>query len=208
MKLAVLVFSVLLLASCGSESLLDGLGPEQIVVKSRASFEVTTTTGAATSLRAVSQTQPVTVTNAASANMTLNSTAFVPPTITNAVMNFGNLTISALEDNDLKVCGTSGNQKCGTALLRVYTTGAGEGLFNAADSYGVPLTASLTTPLTIGLTAANAAVMQTFSIPPGKRVMHLSDFAVTPIYNVKADFTEAGAGSFTTTIVVEYALAP
>lgn len=210
MKNSIWITMALVAVGCGRSN--DGtplMGtPDDLVVRSRAEFTVTAGSGARSFRANVSQTQPVTVTNAAATSMTLDNSGFVPPTISNAMMDFGNLAISALSDNDLKVCGAGGNQKCGTALIRIFTTGtAGAGLFNSADNYGVPLTAALTTPLTIGLNAAAAAVMQTISIPANKRVVRLSDFSPTPSYNVKADFTDAGTGSFSTTIVVEYALA-
>jgi hypothetical protein len=68
------------------------------------------------------------------------------------------------------------------------------------------MTASLSSPLTVGLGAANAAVMQTISIAATKRVVRLSDFSPMPNYNIKFDFTDAGAGDYSTTIVLEYGL--
>lgn len=175
----------------------------QVVVRARAEISVTTSER---TMRA-SVSQPVTVTNAAAVDMTLDNSAFVPPTISNSVMNFGDIAIGSLLDNDLKVCGPSQNQKCNTALIRVFTSGSsGTGLFNEIDGYGVPLTSMLTTALTVGLGAANAAVMQTLSIPANKRVIRLSDFTPAPVYQIHADFTDAGAGTFSTTIVIEYAL--
>ncbi len=212
MKRVLFLFCVALLAACGksSNNPLDGVRPDEYVVRAHAEFQVTANTaGEAIARSAISQTQPVSVTLAASTTMTLDNSSFVAPTITNGVMDFGNLKISALADNNLKVCGAGGNQKCGTALFRIFTQGvAGAGIFNAADNFGAPLSATLTTPLTVGLLVANAAVMQTTTIAANKNVVRLSDFTPTPTYNIKADFTNAGAGSYTTTIVVEYALAP
>ena len=199
------------LSACGKQvNPLDGVRPDEYVVRARAEMQVTTD-GAGRVMRSnVQQNQPVTVTLAAASSMTLDNSAFVVPTITNASMDFGRLKISALTDNNLKVCGAGGTTACGTALIRLFTTGvAGAGIFNAADNFGAPLTGALTTtPLNIGLLVANAAVTQTITIPATKKVVRLSDFTPTPSYNIKADFTNAGAGTYTTTIVVEYALAP
>jgi len=202
----------IVLSACGKSddrNPLAGVSPDQYVVKARAEFQLTTNTAARGFRGATSQTQPVTVTMAPSTSMTLDNTSFTAPTITNGVMDFGSLKVSALSDNNLKVCGAGGTTACGTALIRLFTQGvSGAGIFNAADNLGAPLTASLTTPLSVGLLVANAAVMQTFTIPATKKVVRLADFSPAPNYNMKADFTNAGAGTYTTTIVVEYALAP
>jgi hypothetical protein len=59
--------------------------------------------------------------------------------------------------------------------------------------------------LTVGLGAANAAVVQKISIAANKHVLHLSDFPSSQ-YQMRTDFTEAGAGSYSTTLVIEYGL--
>lgn len=204
--------AVLALSACGksdNRNPLEGVSPDQYVVKARAEFQITTDTSARQSRSAVNQVQPVTVTMAPSSTMTLDNSGFSSPTITNGVMDFGSLKVATLNDNNLRVCGAGGTSACGTALIRIFTQGVtGAGIFNAADNFGAPLTASLTTPLTVGLLVANAAVMQTFTIPATKKVVRLADFSPAPNYNMKADFTNAGAGTYTTTIVVEYALAP
>jgi len=201
----------LLVGACGKQvNPLEGVTEDQVVVKARAEMVVTTDSAGRVMRANTSQNQPVTVTLGVATSMTLDNTAFVVPTITNASMDFGRLKISALTDNNLKVCGAGGTTACGTALIRLFTTGvAGAGIFNAADNFGAPLTGALTTtPLNIGLLVANAATMQTITIPASKKVVRLSDFTPTPSYNIKADFTNAGSGTYTTTIVVEYALAP
>jgi hypothetical protein len=113
-------------------------------------------------------------------------------------------------DNNLNVCGTNGHTHCGTALIRMYTTGQpGAGLYNTTDQFGAPITAGpVTTLLPVGLGTSGAAVLQSISIPSHKHVVRLSDFSPAPNYAVQADFTDAGAGTYSTTLVVEYALAP
>ncbi len=130
--------------------------------------------------------------------------------MSNALLDFGNLSISTLKDNDLNQCGERGNQHCGTAFFRIYTTGvAGAGFYNSADAYGVPMTAGLAGNLmNIGLNAVDAAMVQSISIPSNKHVVHLFDFNPAPVFTFKGDFTNAGAGTYSTTITVEFALAP
>jgi hypothetical protein len=130
----------------------------------------------------------------------------------NNVVDFGYLAISGLSDNNLRVCGAAGNERCGTAQIRMYTTGvAGAGIWNDADAWGAPITAALEgteATGTVGLDVAGAVVLQSVAIPATTRVLRLSDITPAPRYNVKADFTDAGAGTYTTTLVLEYVLAP
>jgi hypothetical protein len=188
----------------------DSLG---YVVQSRATFEVrshesASSTSSSSFTAALVAEVPVVVTNAASSSMTLDKDSFIVPVITDQILDFGFLQLTDLKDNNLKVCGTNGNQKCNTALIRMYTTGvAGAGLYNGADGYGAPIEAGQSSLVSVGLGSANAAIMQSISIPSNKNVMKLSDFT-NPKYNVKIDFSNAGAGSYSTTLVVEYVLAP
>jgi len=160
---------------------------------------------------AVSANQPISVTIAANVTMSLSNQDWALPTFANDLLDFGFLEVTALSDNNVKVCGQNGNQRCGTALFRAYTIGKpGAGVWNAADGYGAPLFAGLTgsIPGTVGLNAAGAVVLQSMTIAAPKNVVKLSDFTAKPRYGVKADFTEAGAGAYATTLVIEYALAP
>ena len=179
-----------------------------VVVRSRAVMELSANADGSATIRAASSgSVPVTVTNAALTDMSIDTSNFKVPTVSNALLDFGSIALSTLTDNNLSVCGAGGNKKCGTALLRMYTTGTAKaGLYNAADDYGLPITATLTTPLTVGLSVANAAILQTLTIPSNKHVVRKADFSPAPSYDMKIDFTDAGVGSFTTTIVLEYAL--
>ncbi len=192
-----------------------------VVVRSRAVFVLTSdgsnievnALDSSLESRLVSRNQtssiPVTVTNGPSTSMTLDTSLFiVPTTITTANLNFGSLKISNLSDNDLKHCGANKNQKCNTALIRMYTAGvAGAGLYNSEDSYGLPITAGQSTKAVVGLGPENAVILQSFTIPGEVHNVKLSNFT-NPRYGVSIDFTNAGAGIYSTTIVVEYALAP
>lgn len=151
-----------------------------------------------------------TVTNATmspSASMTMSSASFSVPTLSSVSgVSFGSLNITALSDNNLKICGT-GNQKCTSAALRVYTTGqAGAGFWNSVDSYGAPITAYVgtNTPGTVGLNSANATYVETVTIGSTKNVVTLSDFSPAPNINIVGDFSNAGAGTYSATINVEF----
>lgn len=151
---------------------------------------------------------PVTVVNPSNVRFALNTDAFIFPNMSNALLSFGKIAIGDLFDNDLKICGTNKNKKCAKAYIQIYTIGtAGSGLYNAVGGYGMPLFAIPNggSNMAVGLEAANAAVVQTVNLATAKNVLRLSDFP-TPVYEIQSDFTEAGAGSYSTTLVVEYGL--
>lgn len=214
MKFIVTLIMLVMVFGCGKH---NGNTPQkdtmsfnedEVVVHSQAMMDISVSGGEA-SILSITNNTPVSVVNAASSTMTVDTSKFVAPKITSTSLSFGTLAISALSDNDLMVCGASKNQKCGTAMIRMYTTGvAGAGLWNNVGKYGAPMTSQLTTPLTVGLNVAGAAVMQSFTIAATKNVVSLADFSPKPTYTIKFDFSNAGAGSYATTVVIEYALAP
>lgn len=159
----------------------------------------------------VNGSEPVTVTLGASTTGTFDNSGFVLPTMSNAVLQFGNLKFTALSDNDVDSCGAGGNQHCGTALFRMYTipepTQTSPGFWNSVISYGAPISAGLpnTTFLPVGLNVAGAAILETYSIPASQHVVSFSDFSPAPTFEIEGDFTAAGAGLYNTTIVLEYA---
>jgi hypothetical protein len=152
----------------------------------------------------------IVVNNAPSTMSTLDTSLFIVPQITSDLLTFGSLRIQSLKDNNLKVCGPNANEKCTTALIRLYTTGtAGPGLWNDADGYGAPIMVGQDPAMMgeVGLGSENAIIVQTASIPGTKNVLTTLDFPNAQ-YQVDVDFSNAGAGSYGTTLVVEYALAP
>ena len=152
----------------------------------------------------------VTYTNAPTVTYTLNVSGLAPtftPTFTSETLNLGSVTISALTDNNLKVCG-SGSQKCTQSLIRVYTTGSTAGFLNTGDTYGTPVYAGTLNPTTqVGLTSAAAVVVQQFTIPASENKQHLTDFP-SPTYAISSDFSNAGSGNYSMALVVEYVLTP
>jgi hypothetical protein len=194
----------------GKEEQPPDRGPQvgDVVVKSTFQVYVSSDHTGTHAMAGKAVTIPISVINAPNVSMTVNSSGLVLPPITNAPLSFGELSLSGLTDNNLRVCGNNGKTKCTTAVIRIYTTGTPKsGMWNA-DGYGMPITASLGNGKTVdvGLDQAGAAVVQTVTIPSGKNVFRLSDFNVTPLYKIFSDFTEAGAGTYSTTLVVEYGL--
>lgn len=150
-------------------------------------------------------TDVVNATMSPTATSTMSTASFSVPTMTSDLLSFGSLNLTALRDNNLKVCGT-GAQKCTAAALRIYTTGqAGAGFYNSADGYGAPLNVAVGTGsyATAGLGSANANYVEQITIAGNKNVINLSDFTYPNIL-VQGDFTNAGAGSYSTTINVEF----
>ena len=188
----------------------SGQGPElPFVLKSRSVFAVAMPTSSSLSIMSTSTAVPISVVNAPNSSMTVDVSGFRAPSITNAVLNFGNIRISALVDNDLAVCGANAQTACTQAVIRIYTTGtAGPGIYNTAGGYGMPITAKQGSlaALVVGLTSAAAAEMQTVTIGAGKHAVVTADLTPSPSYAVSSDFTNAGAGSYATTLVVEYGL--
>lgn len=132
------------------------------------------------------------------------SQAALPP-IRNQMLYFGKLAIAELSDNDLRSCN---GRQCTRAFIRMYTTGtAGAGAWNNAGAYGMPIYANRTgeAAKTVGLNVAGAAVVQTYTIPANKTSLSLADFP-SAAYEMRSDFMDAGAGTFGTTLVVEYGL--
>lgn len=130
--------------------------------------------------------------------------AVIPP-ITNTMLYFGKLAIAQLNDDNLRSCN---GKQCTRAFIRMYTTGTpGAGAWNAAGGYGMPIFANRTgeSMKTVGLNATGAAVVQTYAIPTTKKSLSLADFP-SANYEMRADFTQAGAGTYSTTLVVEYGL--
>lgn len=210
MKTLALVFFSMFFSACGTE---PKYYPEHkqdtFVLRARTTFFVTTNPDG--TLQLLSSTnpanQPVTVVVSPDVQLTISSANFSVPTMTSDTLSFGTLDVTNIRDNNTKVCGTGGNTKCTKAVLRVYTTGtAGPGFWNTTSGYGAPLIAGAVTSGITGLGTANSVVVQTYVIPASKYVVHTNDFSPAPKIVITGDFSNAGAGSYSTTVVVEYGL--
>jgi hypothetical protein len=149
----------------------------------------------------------VTYTNAAAVNFTVSIAALGATGFTGDTLDLGHIDLATIDDNHLKVCGVSGNQKCNTAIIRVYTTGSVAGFVNTTDgSYGMPVYAgSLNPSSAVGLNPAGAVQVQTVAIAPNKNRLRMVDFP-SPQYNITSDFSNAGSGDYSMDFVVEYVL--
>ena len=156
-------------------------------------------------LGTASGNQAISATVAANVQFTLSNQNFSTPVPVD-VASYGTLDITKLRDNSLAVCGPAGTARCTTAILRIYTTGKpGAGLWNSVDGYGVPI---LTTGHVVGLDVAGAYVLASTPVAAATRVVDLTQFTTTATYSipVAVDFTNAGAGSYASTLVVQYLL--
>lgn len=130
--------------------------------------------------------------------------------VTNDLLSYGNLAIAGLDDNNLKVCpssgqANSGTQKCNKAKIRLYsTTGSADGVLRHTDGYDIPV---LVAGLPVGVGVANAAYVQSYTIAANKNRLRASDLTgQTANFPVSIDLSNAGAGSYSATIIVEYVL--
>jgi hypothetical protein len=182
---------------------------DNAVVRGLAVVEVRTSDVALEAMDTAASTSVVYV-NAPSVTFEIDPSNLVAGNMTGDTLSLGNVKVTALKDNKLDLCGTSGNQKCTTAEIRVYTTGTVAGFVNTSETpnYGVPVFASGLNP-TIALTLGKpgVAVQQLTNIPATKHNLKLSDFP-NPTYNVTSDFRDAGSGTYKMTFVIEYALKP
>lgn len=156
--------------------------------------------------QAATGTSTVTYVNASSVQFVINNTSFAASGFTGDNLNFGQLLLSNLDDNDLKVCGVGGTQKCTKAIIRMYTTGSTPGFVNTTDSYGLPVYSgpmNSTTPL--GLNVAGSVIVEQVTISASKHRLKNTDFTNTS-YPVTVDFSNGGAGSYQMVFVMEYAL--
>lgn len=153
----------------------------------------------------------VTFNNAPGVTFTISVSGLAPtftPTFTGETLNLGSIVISALTDNNLKVCGAGNNQKCTQAVIRMYTTGTTAGFLNTGDTYGVPVYAGTLNPTTqVGLGQANAVIVQQVTIANGTNKQHLTDFP-SPTYAITSDFSNAGSGAYSMAMTIEYVLNP
>jgi hypothetical protein len=158
----------------------------------------------------VSEKLPIDIINAPNTTIEFDTSKFKIPAISNALLSFGTIELATLTDNVLSVCGTNKKTKCTKAFIRFYTTGVkGAGVWNADGGYGMPIYASVIggKSTTVGLNPENSGYMASISIPSSKHVLTRDDFSATTHYNLSSDFKTAGAGIYSTTLIIEYGLA-
>lgn len=156
---------------------------------------------------AATTTSTVTYVNASAVTYSLTTATLIAGSTTGDNLSLGSVTLAGFSDNSLKECGPSHNQKCTVAAIRMYTTGATAGFIHGVDGYGIPVYAGTAAVPTgsVGLTSANATIVQSYTIPGNKNKITLANFP-TPTYNVIADVANAGSGSYSMQLVIEYVL--
>ena len=161
-------------------------------------------------LFSTSSSHDINIINSPSTKIEFDTSKFIVPTSSNGendALSFGSITLSQLRDNNLAIC-VDGKTQCGSAVIRMYTTdAAGAGLWNTAGGYGAPLKAGQSTMGTVGLGTAGALGVQTVTLTSNIHVLHLKQFT-DPTYQIETDMSNAGAGTYTTTLVIEYILKP
>lgn len=141
----------------------------------------------------------------------LNVSNLIAGSFTGDTLDFGNFSISGLNDNNLRVCPASGEAnggsvKCNHAKIRVYSiSGTVDGVFNNDnDGYSIPL---LVSGVPVGVGVANAAYVQDFTIVNSKNRLKVNDLtSQVANFPVTMDFSNGGSGSYSATLIVEYVL--
>lgn len=165
----------------------------------------------------------VTYVNTGVLAFTLNTTNLATsPSFTGDILNLGDIVLSNINDNTLKVCGVGGTTKCTQAIIRAYTitapvdafpsTGTTQGFANVSDAgdiYGVPVYVGSLNPSTaIPYNSSGAVQTQVIAIAGNKNRLKLADFGTLSArtYSVSADFSNAGTGQYKMRLVIEYIL--
>ncbi len=145
------------------------------------------------------------------------------PQVSGSYLDMGSISISALDDNSLKVCtgvGAPGN-KCNRLYIRVFTLGSNisgsitgvSGFINtdSVPAYGIDVLAG-TVPTPVGYNAnqdaasvVNAATVFTYTISGGLNRVRLTDTGAIN-FPVKADLSNSGSGNYEMRLVIQYAL--
>jgi hypothetical protein len=153
-----------------------------------------------------SDSQPISGTLPVAVSFKVSNSEFAPPTIINGLTSWGSLKVTELSDNSMRSCGENRRSRCTAAFIRIYTAGtAGPGLWSDDEGYGLPI---LTGSSTVGLGASNAAIVGRRTIEPSLRRLSLSHFTSerSLMIPINVDFSDAGAGTYRSTLTVEYVI--
>lgn len=154
-----------------------------------------------------SATTPIAINVGAISQLEIDDRDFyLPEAVSADLLSLGQLSISNYFENNLRVCGTNGREKCSRLQIRMYTVaGEGEGLYNSEHGYGLPIRAGLAleSAVTVGSGPEGSCLVQELTIPSSKNVLRLSDFGSVPAYQVAIDFSNAGIGSYAANLVIE-----
>lgn len=166
----------------------------------------------------------VTYNNPGATTFVLNTSNFMAgsyPQVVGNDLQLGDIAVSSLDDNSLRVCtgvGAPGN-KCNRLYIRVFTLGSNiantitnvAGFINVGGGYGIDVLAgSVLTPIGFNSnqnasSIVDAANVFTYTIPGNRNRVRLSDTGAIS-FPLKADLSNAGSGTYEMRLVVQYAL--
>jgi hypothetical protein len=231
-NVVVSLFAMFIISGCsnGSQSqpsagLPPVVAPNQnySVLKGKAEFNITSSPNGTASIELVKKSyaagtcsqalgncldySDITVTNSGNTIFEINKSqqSLTYNTSNGNLTSFLTLDVIKLTDNSLFVCGN--NSKCDLGLIRMYTTGT-PGLYNSATAQSIPLLVSSpysSTNMSVG-TESNHTTVQQFAIAGSEVAVSLADLIPNSNYVLSSDFTQAGAGTYTAHVVVEYVL--
>jgi hypothetical protein len=208
------IILVVILLGCGSSSPMGVKGKDNFIPIARGIITLNkgedlvgkTISLIISSAYATTSSAVVSYIQAENASITLDISGITPEASPDGnTLNIGNIVVSNLKANKLKICGLSGNQKCSVAVIRAFTlpTPSFEsvnGLINTTDGYGSELLIE-----NMVLENDTPIVLSTFNIPVNKNKIDESNFSNVD-YSLISDFSNAGFGNYTATIVIELAL--
>ena len=215
----VAVLLALLMASCGGVERVDkrtyrtgNTTDWKVIDRAVVSAQITTDYSSMAAVINASTTTVVTYTVAEAKTFNLDLAALVPAEINDGdTLSFGTIEVDNLKVNKLKQCGPGDDQKCTSAIVRVYTEEVVgfpgiSGMVNKDEGYSVPINAGEGSPSeSVGLTDTNAAIVDSYTIPANDRKLRPNDFNGMT-YVLESDFSNAGAGDYEATIVIELAV--
>lgn len=155
-----------------------------------------------------------TVTVTVSPGVTFNATFTPSPSVTvnheTGQVLLGTFTITALNDNSVRKCGnapnSTGNQRCNRAYIRMFTSN--NGLLGDGDQ---PDTAPVLARIVGGVlqnispaTSMSPALLKSANITNNR--FRLSQLGTDLSYELYADFSDVGDGSYSTTVTLQYAI--
>lgn len=203
-KIILIAILLTFIVGCGEAERFDSITPEKdVIVRDRSTIVITASPDSGSYREAGSTSQTtVTVTNSLRNSMTVDfSMVSGHETATTDSFVLGNVVLVALQDNDLKQCGPNHNVQCNHAGIRMYVQ-SNTGLWNSTDNYGTPLLAN---GLSVGTSAANAAIVALYPVSPNQHAISLANFNPAK-YLMTANFSQAGTGTYSATLVLEYYL--
>jgi hypothetical protein len=227
MKLSIMLIVLSMLVGCG-EQLSTTAGShsnpipnsKDVIIHAVATVDLTSVqsvSGRSAITGATSQatsTIGMSVVNNNSSIMTLGSwTNPIAQTATDSTtkIDFGNVTIATLFDNNLNVCNSNPSpHKCNTAGFAAFMV-TNAGLVNGTDSSQI-MPIDVSSPITV-LTALSTTspglFLYSYTIAGNKNNVKLADFGAASNYtfDVQGDFSNVGSGTYTGTMTIVFFLA-